>query len=75
MAEVRKNAKRISDHAKKKARRNAEPRNGYEYQMPSKQYEYLLSDDGGKLKDMKAVIDYLNKTGGFLRQITRLSVM
>lgn len=75
MPEVKKNVKKMSDHAKKKARRKAEPRNGYEYQMSSKQYEFLLSDDGGKLKDMRAVIDYLNKTGGFLRQITRLSVM
>ena len=75
MPEMKKNIKKMSDHAKKKARRKAEPRNGYEYQMSSKQYEFLLSDDGGKLKDMRAVIDYLNKTGGFLRQITRLSVM
>lgn len=75
MSEVKKNIKKMSDHAKKKARRKAEQRNGYEYQMSSKQYEFLTSSEGGCLKDMRAVIDYLNKTGGFLRQITRLSVM
>ena len=75
MPEVKKNIKKMSDHAKKKARRKAEPRNGYEYQMSSKQYKFLTSSEGGCLKDMDAVIRYLNKTGGFLRPITRLSVM
>lgn len=75
MPEAKKNIKKMSDHAKKKARRKAEPKNGYEYQIPSKQYEFLTSSEGGCLKDRDAVIDYLNKTGGFLCQITRLSVM
>lgn len=75
MPEVKKNVKKMSDHAKKKARRKVEQRNGYEYQMSQEQYKFLTSSEGGCLKDMDAVIHYLNKTGGFLRPITRLSVM
>ena len=75
MPEVKKNVKKMSDHAKKKARRKADLKNGYEYQMSSNQYKFLTSSEGGCLKDMDEVIHYLNKTGGFLRPIIRLSVM
>lgn len=75
MSEVKKNVKKMSDHAKKKARRKAEPRNGYEYQMSQERYNDLYPEDKGKLNHVNEVIQYLNREGGFLRQITRLSVI
>lgn len=75
MAEVKKNVKKMSDHAKKKARRKAEPRNGYEYQMSQERYNAMYPKDEGKLIHVDEVIQYLNREGGFLRQITKLSVI
>lgn len=75
MPEVKKNIKKMSDHAKKKARRKAEPRNGYEYQMSQERYNAMYPEDKGKLNHINEVIQYLNREGGFLRQITKLSVM
>ena len=75
MSEVKKNVKKMSDHAKKKARRKAEPINGYEYQMSQERYDALYPKDEGKLNHVNEVIQYLNREGGFLRKITKLSVM
>ena len=75
MSEVKKNVKKMSDHAKKKARRKVEPRNGYEYQMLQERYNALYPKDEGKLNHVNEVIEYLNREGGFLRKITKLSVI
>lgn len=74
MAKDKKKAKHMSDHAKRKARRAGDLKSGYEYQMSVEQYEFLTSEDGGRMKSPEEVIDYLNCTGGFMRPIIRLTV-
>ena len=75
MPEVKKNVKKMSDHAKKKAKRKAESRNGYEYQMSQKYLEFLTSDEGGRLRSKEAIIKYLNASGNFIKPIVRYSVV
>lgn len=75
MPEVKKNVKKMSDHAKKKARRRAEIRDGYEYQMSQKYLEFLTSDEGAGLRSKEAIIKYLNASGNFIKPIVRYSVV
>ena len=74
MSDVRK-IKKLSDHAKKKARRKAEQISGYEYQMSQKYLEFLTSDEGARLRSKEAIIKYLNASGNFIKPIVRYSVV
>lgn len=62
------------NHTKRKAKVERREQ-GYEYQMNKEQFDFLISNDGGKLKDVAGVIKYLNELGGFRRSIVNLTIV
>ena len=65
--------KKISDHQKRRMKRK-NPVDGYEYVMSKEQYDFLLSKDGGRIKDVEGIIEYLNATGTYMKPIVKIKI-
>ena len=44
------------------------------YKISHDYLKFLLSKDGGNLKDMRAVVNYLNSTAGLIGRIVHLEI-